>query len=189
MNTKEYWENRYANGGNSGSGSMGKLAEYKAEFVSRFISEEGIYTVGDFGCGNSMLASQFVCTAYYGYDIADNIGALNISGAVGEKYDLTISLDVIFHLLEDSTFENYMNLLFDASSKYVIIYSSNGDCGLELAPHMIDREFTDWVSENKPEFELIYTEKNRYSFDINNPTETSISNWYIYSWKASQHTS
>lgn len=29
----QYWEKRYANGGNSGSGSYSKLAEFKAELT------------------------------------------------------------------------------------------------------------------------------------------------------------
>ena len=32
-----YWERRYAKGGNSGTGSSGVLATYKAEIVNRFV--------------------------------------------------------------------------------------------------------------------------------------------------------
>jgi hypothetical protein len=33
--TQSYWEERYANGGNSGQGSAGQLADFKAEILNR----------------------------------------------------------------------------------------------------------------------------------------------------------
>ena len=45
----------------------------------------------------------------------------------GETADLALSLDVIYHLVEDNVFEHYMQMLFKASNKYVIIYASDTD--------------------------------------------------------------
>lgn len=36
-----------------------------------------------------------------------------------------MSLDVIYHLIEDEIYNKYMNNLFMAAEKYVFIYSSN----------------------------------------------------------------
>ncbi|MGB6192692.1 MAG: hypothetical protein WBF42_09515, partial [Terracidiphilus sp.] len=41
----EYWEQRYKAGGNSGVGSYSRLAEFKAEFLNRFVEEHQIATV------------------------------------------------------------------------------------------------------------------------------------------------
>lgn len=41
------------------------------------------------------------------------------------KGDLALSLDVIYHLIEDEIFEKYMKDVFRASTKYVIIYSTD----------------------------------------------------------------
>ena len=49
--------------------------------------------------------------------------------------DLAISLDVVYHLIEDQVFEAYMKHLFAAGKRYVVVYSTNkvmrGD-----APHV-----------------------------------------------------
>nr|BFF27640.1 hypothetical protein GCM10025732_56050 [Glycomyces mayteni] len=47
-----YWEKRYADGGNSGGGSRGTNAEFKAEVLNKFTAEHGIESVIEFGCGD-----------------------------------------------------------------------------------------------------------------------------------------
>ena len=52
------------------------------------------------------------------------------------------------HLVEDEVFTDYMERLFAAATRYVIVYSSNGAPDIEEhAPHVRHRCFTDWVSE------------------------------------------
>ena len=41
-NSREYWEKRYASGGNSGAGSYNYLAEFKAEILNNFVTENNI---------------------------------------------------------------------------------------------------------------------------------------------------
>ena len=62
------------------------------------------------------------------------------------KADLSLSLDVIYHLIEDEIFEAYINHLFNSSKQYVIIYSSNFQ--KQQIYHERDRNFTHWI-ENK----------------------------------------
>jgi hypothetical protein len=52
LGSRAYWEERSAVGGNSGVGSYGKFAEFKAEVVSSFVDAYKINTVIEFGCGN-----------------------------------------------------------------------------------------------------------------------------------------
>ena len=42
QSTSDYWEARYAAGGNSGKGSGGVFAEFKAEIVNTFVREHDI---------------------------------------------------------------------------------------------------------------------------------------------------
>ena len=192
--SKKYWENRYKRGGNSGAGSYGKLAEFKAEVINDFIKEKGISTAIEFGCGDGYQLSLFKIPRYIGLDVSRTAIKLCIERFKEDKsksfflYDpecfldnlhvfkteLALSLDVIFHLVEDHIFEAYMNHLFSAAEKYVIIYSSNTDENPWYAPpHCRHRKFTDWVEKNKPEWRLIKVIKNRY------PNE-SLSDFYIY---------
>ena len=71
-----------------------------------------------------------------------------------------------------------METLFNASSKYVIIYASNYD--ERIAPHVLSRKFTTWVEENKEDWKMITHEKNPYPYDLNDPDNTSIADFYIY---------
>lgn len=43
----------------------------------------------------------------------------------GEKADLALSIDVIYHLVEDKVYYQYLYRLFNSAQKFVIIYSSN----------------------------------------------------------------
>ncbi|MGI8449954.1 MAG: hypothetical protein ACR2MP_22800 [Streptosporangiaceae bacterium] len=67
--------------------------------------------------------------------------------------DLSISLDVIYHLVEDSIFETYMTHLFGAGQRYVIIYATNS-LTHDDAPHVKHRVFSSWVEGNCPEWGL-----------------------------------
>jgi hypothetical protein len=71
-----------------------------------------------------------------------------------------------------------MTDLFNASKKYVVIYSSNYNT--HQNHHERDRKFTDWVEANEPRFELISEIKNKYPFDKHNPEYTSKADFFIY---------
>ena len=47
-----YWETRYASGRNSGVGSYGGFAEFKAETINSFVSSCNVTSVIEFGCGD-----------------------------------------------------------------------------------------------------------------------------------------
>lgn len=194
FSSKEYWENRYKQNGTSGSGSYGRLCDFKATVINDFITKKNIKSVVEFGCGDGNQLSKLACNTYTGYDVSESIILKNIvrfqqetsksfylyDKYNGEKYDLSLSLDVIFHLVENDVFEEYMNKLFDSSNKYVIIYSSNGEVKTKLSEHLLDRNFTDWVYDNQPNFRLIQKIENPYPYDINDSCNTSISDFYIF---------
>lgn len=82
-----------------------------------------------------------------------------------ERAPLTLSLDVIYHLVEDEIFEAYMKRLFGSSDRYVVIYSSNTDnnTGLQRT-HIRHRQFTRWVENHLSDWRLIRHILNRYPF-------------------------
>jgi hypothetical protein len=77
-----------------------------------------------------------------------------------------------------------MHHLFIASTKYVIIYSSNYEGTKSY--HIRNRCFTEWVNKNIKHFILIKIIKNRYPYDIENPLYTSFADFYIYKFEPIQ---
>lgn len=189
----DYWESRYRSGGNSGPGSYGRLAEFKADEINTIVAEKGIKTVAEFGCGdgNQLLLANY--PHYTGFDVSETIlhhcrikfrGSENfvfrhVSDFKGEKFDLSMSLDVIFHLVEDEVFHAYMARLFDASRSYVIIYSSDFDDSGEFGAHVRNRDFKPWVAQNAPEFVLERRIPNPFVFNGDHE-ETSFCDLFLY---------
>ena len=190
----EYWEQRYQRGKNSGAGSYNHLAEFKAETLNRFVADQQISTVIEYGCGDGNQLSLAEYPSYIGFDVSAK--AISIceqhfasdpsktfklmDSYSNERAELTLSLDVVYHLVEDAVFENYMARLFDSAERFVIIYSSNTDNNTEEKnPHVRHRQFSRWVESNRPEFALIQHIPNRYPFKGDNKTG-SFADFYIY---------
>lgn len=181
-NSEQYWKDRYKIGGTSGTGSYNVLADFKAEVINHFVSDHDINTVIEFGCGDGNQLSYFNFKSYIGYDVSPAIIRHCKRRFVKDKSkqfrlmpqwephvvaECTMSLDVIYHLVEDSVFNEYMSRLFQSSSKHVIIYSTNSDTHENngVADHVKHRRFTDWVEVKMPKFKLIKFLPNKYPFN------------------------
>jgi hypothetical protein len=92
-------------------------------------------------------------------------------------------MDVVYHLTEDDVFEAYMQKLFDASTRVVVVYSSDRDDAMTPV-HMRHRKFTDWVAKNRREWQRVDTIRNEFPYDPDEPTETSVSDFYVFKKKA-----
>ena len=124
--SEAYWLHRYAQGGNSGAGSYHNLAEFKATVLNQFVAEHGIKTVLELGCGDGNQLRYFRFPAYTGFDISPVVIAqcqalfkddpskqfFHVGEAAGHQADLALSLDVLYHLIEDDTYHAYMRSLF-----------------------------------------------------------------------------
>jgi hypothetical protein len=99
--------------------------------------------------------------------------------SIDVKADLSLSLDVIFHLVEDSLFDDYMKKLFDSSSRYIIIYSSDSE-EYPNDSHVRHRRFSAWIHTNRPIWVLVRRIESRYPYDPNLPDQTSFSDFFIY---------
>ena len=98
---------------------------------------------------------------------------------IDKKADLSISLDVIYRLLEDDVFKIYMKNLFDSSKKYVCIYSSNFEG--RGAKHVKHRKLTNWIKKYlSSNWKLIDFIRNKYPFDVKNEKNTSFCDFYFY---------
>lgn len=186
-----YWEKRYAEGGDSGVGSYGEYAEYKASVVNEFVRTHDVESVIEFGCGDGNQVSLAEYPAYTGLEVSrsalescerrfadddtksfllydphhfDNEGAL--------RADLVLSLEVLFHVVDEATFEKALADIFEASNRYVILFSSNRDDPEPDTVHVRHRPVTEYVAESFPAFELVDARENEY--------DARVSDFYLY---------
>ena len=188
-----YWEERYAEGRNSGAGSYGRLAAFKAEVLNRFVREHGISSVIEFGSGDGNQLRLAEYPDYLGIDVSETAVRAcretfaadgtkrfeTLSAYDGQAADLALSLDVIYHLVEDDTFASYMTVLFDAAERFVIVYASNRD-EQPKNRHVRHRRFSDWVEAHRSDFRLRAHIPNRYPFAADDPDNTSFADFFIY---------
>jgi len=188
----DYWERRYNAGLTSGSGSAGILAAFKADVVNEFVRTRAIASVIEFGCGDGSQLALAQYPRYLGLDVSrtaidlcarrfaknasksflwyDPTRAVNLAGFISA--DLTLSLDVIYHLLEDEVYSRYLRDLFSTARRFVIIYSSDSEERL-AAPHVRHRRFTRDVERDYPNFRLVRR--------IDNPhREQTFADFFIY---------
>ncbi len=156
-------------------------------------------SVMEFGCGDGNQLSLADYPRYTGFDISDHAIQLcqnrfcndptkdfyPVDYWTGQQAELTLSLDVIYHLIEDEIFEKYMQMLFSAASKFVIVYASNNEefnvSISRYAPHVYHRKFTDWVVKNRGESWVLHKYiPNKYQFDANDQNNTSFADFYIF---------
>lgn len=171
LSSADNWELRYKKGGTSGRGSQGKYAKWKAEVLNGFVAHHGVNTVVEFGCGDGEQLKLYWFPEYTGYDVSPTAVAMCrkifadehhkrfrlMSEYDGETADLALSIDVIFHLLEDDVFDDYMRKLCDASISYLVIFSSDHDDPVinPRTPNTRHRKYTDWIEKNRPEWKCL----------------------------------
>jgi predicted O-methyltransferase YrrM len=192
--SSEYWNQRYLSGGTSGPGSYNRLAKFKAEFLNNFVRSNNVRTIIEFGSGDGAQLELADYPNYLGVDVSrtaveiagrkflhsDSVRIIHLSEFVeGTRSELTLSLDVIFHLVEDDVYESYMDRLFSSSEKWVIIYSSDYE-GSGGAPHVRHRKFSTWAEKNRSDFWLVEKIPNRYPFQSDDPENTSFADFFIF---------
>lgn len=197
--TPQYWEERYASGGNSGRGSYGELASFKAHFLNEFVERERIQSIIEFGCGDGNQLTLAHYPEYSGYDVSktavrmcrerfkdDTSKQFGLTVDYdGRAADLALSLDVIYHLVEDEVFDSYMRLLFDAATRYVVICSSDSSDNAGYEGSWIrQHRFTEWIAENAVGWVLKVREPNPYPLDPL-AEEGSWSDFFVYEREAS----
>jgi SAM-dependent methyltransferase len=190
FSSADYWERRYRVGGTSGAGSYGRLADYKASVINGFVSANQVVSVADFGCGDGNLLSVLTLGQYLGIDVSETTlrrCRVRFAGRPEMRFkradlvenvvvELAMSVDVIFHLVEDRVFERYIRGLFAAASRYVLIYSSNVEART-ADPHVRHRRFTAHVPSG---WRLVAHLPNPYPFDPARPDDTSFADFFVF---------
>jgi cyclopropane fatty-acyl-phospholipid synthase-like methyltransferase len=187
-----YWEDRYAAGGTSGAGSYGRVAQFKAETLNDLVTRLRLDSVIEFGCGDGHQLSLACYSTYIGVDVSRTALGMCIekfgTDATKSFYlydstatldharlfhaDVALSLDVIYHLIEDSVFASYMRSMFAAADRCVVIFAT--DLDQKAAPHVMHRKFTPWVEANIPGWLLSETIPNPHS------GPDSVSSFFVY---------
>jgi len=195
FSSSNYWESRYREGRTSGAGSYNRLAIFKAETINRFIKDHRVHSVIEFGCGDGSQLRLAEYPAYVGVDVSRTVldatrqafegdttkRFVHVDDVGPEHFsDLSMSLDVIYHLVEDEVFERYMGQLFDSARRHVIVYSSN-DVRPSDSIHVRHRRFTDWIASSRPEFRQTAFLKNAYPEDVKDIDNTSFADFYFFS--------
>jgi hypothetical protein len=195
FSSSRYWEQRYVLGGNSGAGSYGRLAKFKADTINKIVDDHGIQSIVEFGSGDGAQLELARYPAYTGIDVSANAVQrcqarfkndpskrfLLASSPEADKAhaELALSLDVIYHLVEDATYDQYMTRLVVAAEKFVCIYSSNV-AKVSPATHVRHRVFMDWMRTKAPIWKLILKVDNPFPEDPQKPDETSWADFYFF---------
>ena len=194
LGSEQYWINRYNKKGTSGLGSYDDLAIFKAEVLNNFVKENDIASIIEYGCGDGNQLKLANYKKYLGFDVSES--AITICSNLfssdnsktfklmqdydGEMAELTLSLDVIYHLVENDVLNAYIGRLFESSEKFVIIYSSDtNEQEKAQPPHVRHRSITEWIKENIKDWKLV-----EQIDSIHNETEIErsifLANFYIY---------
>jgi SAM-dependent methyltransferase len=162
-----YWQERYRLGGDSGAGSGGDAAIYKADVLNAFVTRHGVSTVIEFGCGDGRQLSLADYPFYLGIDVSPDAIRMcrerfqsdrqkefgMLEEYAGQRADLALSLDVIYHLVEDDVYYRHLDHVFASAERFVVIYSTDAQGASSPLPHVRDRPVTIDVIARFPEFE------------------------------------
>lgn len=141
MSLQGYWNDRYKSGGDSGAGSRGLLRLWKWHKLVKYLQVERFTAVKasviDVGCGDLAFWKNFTCKNYTGIDFSETRCQENsverpnwkfiCSGAEVpqqlEKAEAVLCFDMLFHVVNETTFLMVLKNLTDYSSKYIFVYT------------------------------------------------------------------
>jgi cyclopropane fatty-acyl-phospholipid synthase-like methyltransferase len=170
------------------------VPEFKADFLNRFVTQHQVSSVIEFGSGDGSQLKLARYPKYIGVDVSsraiqmcrtvfsDDASKLFLHSSAfvpGTCADLAVSLDVIYHLVEDNVFETYMRQLFASAERFVIVYSSNVN-RIASSKHILHRQFTEWVELNEPGWILHSIVKNVFPYDATDEEHTSFADFYVF---------
>jgi len=193
FSTEKYWELRYAGGGDSGDGSYGEGCFEKANSLNHLIEKYHINEIIEFGCGDGNQLRFYKIDDYLGLDVSKTAIEKCVKLFATDKNksfiwyspnhyqnngkilkaQASLSVEVIFHLIEDEIYEQYMHALFSAAQEYVFIFSSNSDENLQSAKHFKNRKFTRLVDQKFKDWSLL----EEVPVLIN---EKHFNNWFVF---------
>jgi 2-polyprenyl-3-methyl-5-hydroxy-6-metoxy-1,4-benzoquinol methylase len=152
-----YWENRYRDGGTSGSGSYGETAIYKSGIVNKIVENNNILSVIDFGCGDGNQLTYCHYKKYLGLDVSQTaieICCKKFSNDFSKSFmvynprcfknngylsaDLVICMDVLYHITDENDYNKTIDDIFSCCPKIVILFTALYDFSSQK--HIITRD-------------------------------------------------
>lgn len=182
FNYKNYWENNYSNGGTSGSGSYGVLAQFKGDVINQLIKEKSLNTVIEFGCGDGNQLKYMKYPSYLGMDISST--SIEICSKTFKedktksfllydpnrffnngffKSDLVVCLDVLYHITDEDDFRKTLDDIFSCKSLFIILYTriTKPEEFVHGIPTIEDRDILNYLSEYQ-EYKLVQIIEQKY---------------------------
>ncbi len=177
-----YWENVYAkgvDGGNSGRGSYGILAAFKAEIVNAYVDKYSIQTVAEFGCGDGNNLKYMHYPNYIGLDVSattikkcqqlfsnDSTKRFEVYHPLHQspedlKAELVVCLDVLYHIITEKDFVKTLDDIFKTAQKLVILYTSVKEFDYKTDIHVKHRHIYPYL-EKYTDFEIVQFIGQRY---------------------------
>ena len=132
-----FWDSWYRKGRSSGAGSSGDERKLKIEFIKENCAD--VKSILDIGCGDFQVGKEiceiFPEAKYVGLDISENRIERNCSkfkqyrfekmsdySSVSEfDAELILCIDVLFHQLDDSSYQELLQVLKTSSWKYLVL--------------------------------------------------------------------
>jgi len=165
----KWWENWYANGGTSGPGSQGILAQHKADVINDFIDKHKINSVVEFGCGDGVILQLINYKEYLGFDISRSSIKLCASKFTDDylksfmlytpqcfinntikNVDLVVCLDVLYHVIDENDYFKLLDDIFSFSPKHIIIYTILSDKPPKVpSPEILYRNVLEYLEKRK----------------------------------------
>ena len=164
----------YAHG--SGLGSRGALREMKALFVNFQVAFNCISSILDVGCGDGYQQQLLKVEEYTGTDFSSKaieycrkyhqsngrtFEHIDEVKQDNKTFDMTISLDVIMHILDINALIEHIDLLDKKSNKFILIYSSNFSHSMhEKFTSMRSWDIISTMSLLRPEYKQVAYQRN-----------------------------
>jgi hypothetical protein len=138
--SREYWDRRWRYGPPC-PGSNGAEAVAKAEWVNAVVRDLDVKTMVDGGCGDGSQALMFDVPVYLGVEVAESAyrfaarrlracpNRAVVLAAPGTQLsvraDLSASLDVVFHLVDEYEYEEWLGNVFGSGRRFVAVHGTN----------------------------------------------------------------
>lgn len=182
MKARDYWNKRYSSGGNSGYGSYDEQLTKKLKWLEGL----DIQSVTEVGCGDfnfgSKLMGMYPGASYTGTDVSNYIISRNQDMFPQYRFckaneaipmsDLTLCIDVMFHVLDDIDYENLLKLLETLNTKYLAVTAYEYNKTQGLAPHVKIRKF-DYKRFGEPIIHEVVEEDGQLFFYLFKKPDTS----------------
>ena len=156
----------------------------------------GVTSVVELGIGDGNQSSLFEIPFYAGIDVVPQIVArarerfadrpgwtfheVGNLGPQDRRCDMSMSLDVIYHLVEEEVYDRYMRDLMGFADRFVLVYASDHDADAR-ARHVRHRNYGRWIAQSAPDWRLRERFEHPYPMTgESDPDQTSFAFFQLY---------